>query len=91
MSTQKLIAAKLNNVKNLIVEYKEGYKEGYKEAKAHFLGVLEDKFGPLNSEIKATILRLTEPRLLECAKRLWTAQTLQDVIKPGLTKKGSMV
>ena len=62
-------------------------REGYKEGKAHFLmGLLEDKFGPLNAEIKATILRLTERRLLECAKRLWTAQTLQDVIKPGLTK-----
>ena len=61
----------------------ESKKEGRKEGKAQFLmGLLEDKFGPLNHEIKATILRLTEPRLLECAKRLWTAQTLQDVIKP---------
>jgi len=68
---------------------KEGLKEGRKEGKAQFLmGLLEDKFGPLNHEIKATILRLTEARLLECAKRLWTAQTLQDVIKPEkMTKK----
>ncbi|HIE03079.1 MAG TPA: transposase [Thiotrichaceae bacterium] len=68
---------------------KEGRKEGRKEGKAQFLmSLLEDKFGPLNHEIKATILRLTEAGLLECAKRLWTAQTLQDVIKPEkLTKK----
>jgi len=68
---------------------KEGRKEGRKEGKAQFLmSLLEDKFGPLNPEIKATILLLTEARLLECAKRLWTAQTLQDVIKQEkMTKK----
>jgi len=61
---------------------KEGLKEGRKEGQTQFLtGLLEDKFGPLNPGSKATIQRLTETRLQECAKRLWTAQTLQDVIK----------
>jgi predicted transposase/invertase (TIGR01784 family) len=61
----------------------EGRKEGRKEGKVmFFIGLLEDKFGSLNAETLATIYRLSEASLRDCAKRLFTAQTVQEVIRP---------
>jgi hypothetical protein len=45
------------------------------------ISLLEERFGSLNAETKATLHSLNETKLLECAKRLFTAKTLQDVIK----------
>jgi hypothetical protein len=57
-------------------------QEGRKEGKLTFLiNLLEERFGSLNTETKATLHSLNETKLLECAKRLFTAKTLQDVIK----------
>jgi len=57
-------------------------EEGRKEGKLTFLiGLLEEKFGSLNAETKASLSNLSETGLLECAKRLLTAQTVQEVIK----------
>jgi flagellar biosynthesis/type III secretory pathway protein FliH len=61
---------------------KEGRKEGLKDGKLTILiNLLEERFGSLNAETKATLHSLNETKLLECAKRLFTAKTLQDVIK----------
>jgi hypothetical protein len=69
------------------LEQSKGRQLGRQEGQTLFLSrLLENKFGSLNAETKATIYSLSESRLLECAEQLLTAQTLQDVIKPASTK-----
>ncbi len=42
--------------------------------------LLEEKFGLVDKDTQATIYRMDENRLLECAKRIFTAPTLGEVI-----------
>ncbi|RKZ87940.1 MAG: hypothetical protein DRR19_13105, partial [Candidatus Parabeggiatoa sp. nov. 1] len=73
---------------------KEGRKEGLQEGESRLLiSLLEEKFGSLTIETQAIIYRFSETSLLKCAKRLFTAQTVQEVIKdePLETKKGPRV
>jgi hypothetical protein len=57
-------------------------EQSKQEGRREFLiSLLEYRFGSLNTETKATLHSLNETKLLECAKRLFTAKTLQDVIK----------
>jgi len=68
----------------------EGIQEGFQEGLRKVLvGLLEQKFGSLNEETKATVSHFSETGLLEeCAKRVLTAKTVQEVLKPVETQKG---
>ena len=58
---------------------KRGEKQGEKKILTH---LLETKFGVLPTSERASIERLDSAALLKCSKRLLTAKTLQEVIKP---------
>ena len=60
----------------------EGRKEGRKEGEATLLiCLLEQKFGTLEAQTRATLFKLDAETLLKYAKRLLTAKTIQEVIK----------
>ena len=59
----------------------EGRKEGKQEGEALMLiRLLETKFGALEAQTRAILFELDTQTLLECAERLLTAQTVQEVI-----------
>ena len=65
---------------------RQGIQEGLRKV---LVGLLEQKFGSLNEETKATVSRFSETGLLEdCAKRVLTAKTVQEVLKPVETQNG---
>jgi len=59
----------------------EGREEGRKEGEATLLiRLLENKFGALEAQTRATLFQLDAETLLKYADRLLTAQTIQEVI-----------
>ncbi|TGO02393.1 hypothetical protein PN36_25765 [Candidatus Thiomargarita nelsonii] len=59
----------------------QGLNKGRVEGQAQLLiGLLEEKFGPLDPDIHATIYRLDDESLIQCAKRTLKAQSLREVI-----------
>jgi len=73
----------LQEIENMLADTADNWLEQSKqEGRREFLiSLLEERFGSLNADTKATLHSLNETNLLECAKRLFTAKTLQDVIK----------
>ena len=71
---------------NKKVEYmnhieRRGIDKGRAEGQAEMLiRLLEEKFGLVDKDTQATIYRMDENRLLECAKRIFTPPTLGEVI-----------
>ena len=60
---------------------KRGEERGKKRGKAEMLiQLLETKFGALDAKVQASIEKLDSEALLNCSKRLFTAQTLKEVI-----------
>lgn len=59
-----------------------GRKKGRTEGQTQLLiRLLEEKFGvPLKTRVQTQISALAEPQVLECAKRLLTAKTVQEVL-----------
>jgi flagellar biosynthesis/type III secretory pathway protein FliH len=59
----------------------KGRTEGRTEGQAQLLiRLLEEKFGPVKTRVRTRISALDEPQVLECAKRLLTAKTVQEVL-----------
>jgi predicted transposase/invertase (TIGR01784 family) len=61
----------------------EGREEGRKEGEATLLiCLLEQKFGSLEAQTRANLLKLDTETRLKYAERLLTAKTIKEVIKP---------
>lgn len=58
-----------------------GLEKGRTEGQVQLLiRLLEEKFGPLKTRVQTQISALDEPQVLECVKRLFTANTVQEVL-----------
>jgi hypothetical protein len=71
---------------NKKVEYvthieRKAVDKGLAKGRAEMLiRLLEEKFGLVNEEVQEAVYQMDENRLVECAKRLFTAPTLAEVI-----------
>jgi len=58
-----------------------GLEKGRTEGQAQLLiRLLEEKFGPLATRVQTQIYALDESQVLECVKRTFTANTVQQVM-----------
>ncbi|HDN25524.1 MAG TPA: hypothetical protein ENG03_00205 [Thioploca sp.] len=79
-----------NQFDDFVKEYEENKKVEYvthierrgidKGQAKMVIRLLEEKFGLVDKDTQTTIYRMDENRLLECAKRSFTAPTLGEVI-----------